>query len=211
MMLAIHDLPLFVLSGVLLNICPGPDTLYVISRGGAQGWPAGAVAALGITSGCMVHILAATLGLSAVLAASATAFSVVKWAGAAYLVYVGLGMLRTRGNGANGGDELRRAALRTVYVQGFLTNVLNPKVALFFLAFLPQFIDPAAAGKAWSFLVLGALFNTTGTLWSLILAWTSARAGAALLRGGRLDVWLTRTAGGLFVAFGLRLALSERG
>jgi len=127
-MLAIHDLPLFVLSGVLLNICPGPDTLYVVSRGGAQGWPAGAVAALGIASGCVVHILAAALGLSAVLAASATAFSAVKWAGAAYLVYVGLGMLRARGSGADSGRVLATASLRTVYLQGFLTNVLNPKV-----------------------------------------------------------------------------------
>src|SRR5471032_138313 len=135
-MVGTHDLWLFVISGLLLNVTPGPDTLYIVGRSSTQGLRAGAVAALGIGAGTLVHITAAALGLSAILAASAGAFTFVKIAGALYLVYVGIGLIRSSRNRSGSDISIAPAPLRKVFVQGFLTNVLNPKVALFFLAFL---------------------------------------------------------------------------
>jgi threonine/homoserine/homoserine lactone efflux protein len=208
-MTGIHDLGLFVVSGLLLNMTPGPDTLYIVGRGTAQGRRAGAVAALGIGAGCVVHTLAAALGLSAILATSATAFALVKWIGAAYLVYLGWALL-VSGSGAGSAPAPLPASLRRVFVQGFLTNVLNPKVALFFLAFLPQFIDANAPHKALSFLLLGAIFNVNGTLWNLLVAWSASGLGCRLAVGTKTVLWLNRALGGLFVALGVRLALAER-
>lgn len=208
-MTGIHDLWLFVLSGLLLNMTPGVDTLYIVGRATRQGRRAGAVAALGIGAGCIVHTLAAALGLSAILATSATAFAVVKWMGAAYLVYLGATMLRSRPRAARAvaPDPM---SLRRVFAQGFFTNVLNPKVALFFLAFLPQFIDADAAHKAFAFALLGVIFNVNGTLWNLLVAGSAAGLGRRLVEGGRAATWLNRTLGGLFVCLGVRLALTER-
>lgn len=206
----IHDFWLFVLAGLLLNITPGPDMALVMGRSMRDGARAGAMAALGIGAGAFVHIAAAAIGLSVLIASSALAFAVVKWIGAAYLVFVGLRLLLSRPAGE--GPEAARpppASLRSVFLQGFLTNVLNPKVALFFLAFLPQFIDPAAANKALAFVMLGLVFNLTGTGWNLMVAWAAARAAAVpAVRSARL--WLDRALGALFVALGVRLALSER-
>ena len=178
-MFGTHDLALFVLSGLLLNITPGADTLYIVGRGATQGLRGGTTAALGVGAGCVVHMFAAALGLSAILAASATAFTVVKLVGAAYLVYLGVSLLRTASTpaAANLTNPLRQTSLRKVFFQGLLTNVLNPKVALFFLAFLPQFIDHDAPNKVLGFLFLGMVFNVNGTLWNLFVAWSSARVG----------------------------------
>jgi threonine/homoserine/homoserine lactone efflux protein len=204
-----QDILLFVFSALLLNVTPGPDTLYIVGRS-AQGFRAGATAALGISAGIMVHVSAAALGLSAILAASATAFTVVKLAGAAYLVYVGISLMRSRGLAADAAAApAERAALRTIFLQGFWTNVLNPKVALFFLAFLPQFVDPAAGTKVVSFLFLGLLFNVNGTLWNLFVAWSSARVGRVLMRSRAASTWFNRGVGALFVYLGARLALAR--
>jgi threonine/homoserine/homoserine lactone efflux protein len=208
-MSGIHDLWLFVVSGLLLNMTPGVDTLYIVGRATGQGRQAGAIAALGIGAGCIVHTLAAALGLSAILATSATAFMLVKWIGAAYLVYLGVTLLRTRSHD-NASVAPARASLARVFGQGFLTNVLNPKVALFFLAFLPQFIDTDAPHKALAFIVLGVIFNVNGTLWNLLVAWSASGFGRRLAEGGRAATWLNRTLGGLFVCLGIRLALTER-
>jgi threonine/homoserine/homoserine lactone efflux protein len=209
-MLGTHDLALFVLSGLLLNLTPGPDTLYIVGRSTTQGWRAGAIAALGIGAGIFVHIAAAAVGLSAILAASATAFTAIKIAGAIYLVYVGISLLRSsRSTGRERGTTPAPASLRAIFLQGFLTNVLNPKVALFFLAFLPQFVDQAAQNKAMAFLFLGVIFNLNGTLWNLLVAWSSARVGAAAARNGTFSRWFNRCVGGLFVWLGLRLAFSR--
>lgn len=207
-MLGIHDLPLFIISGLLLNITPGADSLYIATRSASQGVKAGIAAALGIGAGCFVHIFAAALGLSAILAASSTAFAVVKYAGAAYLVYVGISMLRSKPASAQAVGGLPAAPLRTIFAQGFLTNVLNPKVALFFLAFVPQFIEPSAPSKALAFIVLGTIFNFNGTLWCLFLAWATARVGA-MRTSRRAAAWLGRVVGGLFVLLGIRLALAK--
>lgn len=205
----IHDLGLFVLSGLLLNVTPGADTLYIVARGTTQGTRAGAVAALGIGAGCIVHTLAAAVGLSAILATSATAFTIVKWIGAAYLVYLGAALLASR-PAAAAPAALPRASLPRVFAQGFLTNVLNPKVALFFLAFLPQFIDADAPRKAVAFLFLGAVFNFNGTLWNLLVAWLSATVARRFTANSTVAAWLRRAAGASFVALGVRLGLAER-
>jgi threonine/homoserine/homoserine lactone efflux protein len=205
----IHDLGLFVLAGLLLNVTPGADTLYIAGRGATQGARAGAVAALGVGAGCVVHALAAALGLSAILATSATAFAIVKWTGAAYLVWLGIAMIVARSAVSNAAAPAR-ASLGNVFAQGFLTNVLNPKVALFFLAFLPQFVAADAPHRVLAFLALGAIFNVNATLWNLFVGWSAARLGRRVAAGGAAAAWLKRGVGALFVALGARLALSDR-
>jgi threonine/homoserine/homoserine lactone efflux protein len=208
-MLGIHDLPLFIMSGLLLNITPGADSLYIATRSATQGLKAGVAAALGIGAGCFVHILAAALGLSAILAASSTAFAIIKYVGAAYLVYVGISLLRSRPAAAREAGPVGVMPIRHIFAQGFLTNVLNPKVALFFLAFVPQFIDPSSPNKALAFIVLGAVFNFNGTLWCLVLAWGAARA-SSFSASRRVGVWLNRAVGGVFVTLGVRLAIGKQ-
>ena len=207
-----HDLWLFVLSGLLLNISPGPDTAYIAGRSMQLGWKGGATAALGIGAGGLIHVTAAAVGMSALLAASATAFTIVKLLGAAYLVCLGAKMLLARRNSEGTGVDFNRHSIRlsTVFRQGFVTNVLNPKVALFFLAFLPQFIDADAPSKVLAFLFLGLLFDFNGTLWNLFVAWLSARAASAVRERRDLHRWIDRALGSLFIYLGIRLATAER-
>lgn len=213
-MFGIHDLTLFIVSGLLLNIMPGPDSLLIMTRSATQGWRAGVVTALGIGAGTMVHVLAAAIGLSALLATSAAAFNVVKWVGAAYIVWCGIGMLRAKLKHAGSPEQPQAAPAtlpyRRIFAQGFLTNVLNPKVALFFLAFVPQFIDAGAPDKALAFIVLGCIFNFNGMLWCNGLAVFTAFASARLQVKPRVALWLNRVTGGLFLLLGARLALAER-
>jgi threonine/homoserine/homoserine lactone efflux protein len=206
-MLGIHDLALFVLAGLLLNITPGPDMLYIIGRSTSQGWRAGAAATFGVSAGCFVHIAAAALGISALLSASATAFTILKIAGAIYLIYVGISMMRSPPI-KMAIRERAKAGLGEIFRQGFFTNALNPKVALFFLAFLPQFIQPDAPLKPLAFLVLGVIFTFTATLWNLFVAWSAAKMSAAI--GSRAVAWMQRCIGAFFVYIGMRLALDER-
>jgi threonine/homoserine/homoserine lactone efflux protein len=205
-----HDLWLFVLSGFLLNITPGPDTLYILGRSSTQGWRAGAVAALGIGAGTLIHICAAALGLSAILAASATAFTAIKFIGAAYLLYVGISLIRSAGTSQSSRSAVaaRPASMRGIFIQGFLTNVLNPKVALFFLALLPQFVASDAGSKPLAFLFLGAIFDFNGTLWNLFVAWSGARL-SRLAPSVVFKRWFNRAVGSLFVFIGIRLALAH--
>jgi threonine/homoserine/homoserine lactone efflux protein len=211
-MLGTHDLALFVISGLLLNMAPGPDSLLIMARSATQGWRAGSAAALGIGAGTCVHIVAAALGMSALLATSATAFMLVKLIGAAYLLYIGIGMLLARRKEAvaPGASELPALPYGRIFAQGFLTNVLNPKVALFFLAFVPQFISPDAEHKALAFLLLGAIFNFNGMLWCHFLALSTAFAQQRLQVGRRVGLWLERATGGLFTLLGVKLALADR-
>jgi threonine/homoserine/homoserine lactone efflux protein len=233
----LEQLLLFVGAGLLLNLTPGPDVLYIVAnalRGGAR---VGMVAAVGITTGCFVHIFAAAVGVSALMAASATAFSVLKWIGAAYLVYVGCRLLLCSTDSAIELEAAHAGAAgaggvkdyRNIFLGGFWANALNPKVALFFLAFLPQFIGPTVEHKPLTFLLLGMLFNFNG-LW-VNLGWALAadrlalrlrtavrrRAdpkageppwGAGVQHGGLL-LWLDRTVGALFIGFGIKLALMQ--
>ena len=206
-----QNLWLFIVSGLLLNITPGPDSLFIMARSATQGWRAGVVACWGVGSGVFVHVLAAALGLSALLATSATAFAVVKVIGAGYLVWIGIGMIRAKGEAQEAVDAAPRVIrYRDIFRQGFLTNVLNPKVALFFLAFVPQFIAPDAASKPLAFVVLGVIFDVNGMLWCHALALFTAFASSRLRVGASVGRWLNRTMGALFVALGARLALASR-
>ena len=210
-MLGIHELWLFIISGLLLNVTPGPDTAYIVGRSVQLGWRGGAAAALGVSTGCLVHVFAAAIGLSALLAASSAAFMFVKWAGAAYLCVIGVRMVLSRphapvqdtaiGNGA--------MSLRHVFLQGALTNVLNPKVALFFLAFLPQFVAADSPHKAAAFLLLGLIFIFNGTLWCLGVAAFAARAAGRVRQSGRALLLINRALGGLFVYLGVRVAMLQ--
>jgi threonine/homoserine/homoserine lactone efflux protein len=208
-MFGIHDLGLFIVSGLLLNIMPGPDSLLIMTRSATQGARAGCTAALGIGAGTFVHVFAAALGLSAILATSATAFTVVKYAGAAYILYMAIGLLRSKPRSTAAAMPVAPLPYRKIFAQGFLTNVLNPKVAIFFLAFVPQFINADAPNKALAFIALGCIFNLNGMLWCNGLALFTAQASARLKVSPRVSLWLNRATGGLFVWLGVKLALSK--
>ena len=210
-MFGIQDLGVFIAAGLMLNIMPGPDSLLIMTRSATQGWRAGSAAALGIGAGTFVHIFAAALGMSAVLATSATAFTVVKLLGAAYILYMAFGLLRSKPRqAAEAAPVLPPLPYRKIFAQGFLTNVLNPKVALFFLAFVPQFISIDAPSKALAFIVLGCIFNINGMLWCHALALFTAQASARLKPPAAVTLWLNRATGGLFVWLGVKLALSKQ-
>lgn len=207
--LGIHQLWLFVLSGLLLNVTPGPDTAYIIGRSVQMGWRGGAAAAIGICCGCLVHVFGAALGLSALLMASSAAFTVLKWVGAAYLLLTGLQMLLSRPRLVAEAAAPAATSLSRVFWQGALTNVLNPKVALFFLAFLPQFVAADSAHKTLAFLALGLIFISTGTLWCLGIAAFAARAASRMRQSASAMAWVNRLLGGLFVYLGIRVAMLE--
>lgn len=207
-----QHLVLFIAAGLLLNLTPGPDVLYIVSNALRSGTRAGVVAGLGITAGCFVHVFAAAVGVSALLATSAMAFTVLKWIGAAYLVWVGVKLLFAKaaswGSQSSPPAYESKASPWAVFRGGFLTNVLNPKVAIFFLAFVPQFIAPETEHKALAFVLLGTLFNVNSiavnSAWAAAAGWMARHGGVQ--RGMH---WLDRTAGAMFIAFGLRLALAD--
>lgn len=212
-MLGTIHLGIFIASGLLLNITPGADILYITSRSAGQGTKAGVIAALGIGTGGLVHTLFAAFGLSVVLATSALAFTVVKLAGAAYLVYLGvttLLSLRTAGTGISPGTGITPAPYGRIFRQAILVNTLNPKVALFFMAFLPQFVSPQAAHPALSFLFLGCLFNVNGTVVNILFALCAARIAARVKQAELPARLLKGGVGGLFIWLGIRLALTAQ-
>ena len=209
----LQHLLVFIAAGWLLNLTPGPDVLNIVSNSLRSGARAGMVAALGVAAGCFVHVFAAALGLGALLATSAMAFSVLKYAGAAYLLWAGMRILLAKApppapdldiEASNG----QAPDYKAVFLGGFLTNVLNPKVALFFLAFVPQFIVPDAPHKAIVFVQLGIIFDLNAIPvnagWALAAAWLASRNGVR-----QWMQWLGRAAACMFIAFGLRLALSD--
>ena len=208
-MFGIHDFGLFLVAGILLNLTPGPDTVYILGRSVAQGRETGIASALGICLGSIFHTCAAALGLSAILATSALAFGAIKLLGGAYLIFLGIKMVLDRRKHLTLPANFRRRTIAAAFRQGVLTNILNPKVALFFLAFLPQFIDPASNTKVWAFLALGFAFVTTGTIWCLVLAWFASTFSERLRANETVAQWLNRTAGALFVFLGLRLATAK--
>jgi threonine/homoserine/homoserine lactone efflux protein len=206
--LGVIDIGLFILAGLLLNITPGADLLYITNRSAIQGKKAGVVAALGIGAGCLVHVIAATFGLSMILVSSSFAFTAVKYLGAAYLIYLGIKTLLTlKQNISHEKKVLRDLSLTSIFRQAILINILNPKVALFFMALLPQFVSPTAEYPAVTFLFLGLLFNVNGTLVNIVFAlFTSIMAGK-LQSVTILPRLLQSLVGFLFVALGLRLAI----
>jgi threonine/homoserine/homoserine lactone efflux protein len=208
--LGINELWLFVVSGLLLNVTPGPDTAYIIGRSIQLGWRGGAAAAIGISCGCLVHVFGAAIGLSALLMASSAAFAVVKLAGAAYLLFSGVRMLLSRPRPmADVTVPGEAIPLGRVFWQGTLTNVLNPKVALFFLAFLPQFVAADSPHKTLAFLALGLIFIFNGTLWCLGVAAFAAKAASRIRQSDGVMVWINRVLGGMFVYLGVRVAMLQ--
>jgi threonine/homoserine/homoserine lactone efflux protein len=208
-MFGTQDLALFLVSGILLNLTPGQDTLYIVGRSIAQGRRAGLLSVAGIIAGCALHTVAAALGLSAILATSAEAYVVLKLAGAAYLIYLGIRMILDRSPSAVDSSALRRESSWIIFRAGMLTNVLNPKVAIFFLAFLPQFVDPATDSKLAAFLFLGALFITTGTIWCVILVYAASAVTGHLRPGDTVGTRIRQATGALFVGLGVKLAISK--
>lgn len=194
----------------MLNMTPGQDTLYILGRSAAQGKQAGMLSALGILTGILVHTLLAATGLSVILATSALAFSLVKFAGAAYLIWLGIGFL-TKANGRSGqpGPPATLPAPWALFRQGVLTNALNPKVALFFLSFLPQFVSRQAQPVFAPFLLLGLVFLFTSGIWFLVLVNTAARLSSRLRDRTALGDLLKKLTGGLFIGLGIRLAFSQ--
>lgn len=209
-MLGIHDYWLFVATGILLNLTPGQDTFFILGRSIAQGTRTGIASALGISAGSLLHTAMAALGLSAILATSAYAFTVVKFVGAAYLVYLGARMLMTSAVAERLTSGTHANSSLVAFRDGALTNILNPKVALFFLALMPQFIDPASDTKVLAFIVLGLTFVSTGTIWCLVLAISAGNARDLFVRRPKMMNVVSRVAGGLFVMLGLRLAVSRQ-
>jgi threonine/homoserine/homoserine lactone efflux protein len=204
----LHSFLLFLAAGLALNFTPGPDMLYVAARGASEGRPAGIASALGIGAGTLVHITLVALGLAALLAAVPIAYLVVRITGAAYLVYLGVRAIRSRS--ALTIKELEPAPLSVVFRQGVLTNVLNPKVALFFLAFLPQFVDPSRGNPVIQIVALGLVFDLTGTLVNLGVAVGASRAASRLREASRARNVLQKITGVLFIGLGLRLAFAGR-
>lgn len=209
-MIDIQHYGAFLVACIALNLTPGLDTFYILARSGREGHAVGLGAALGINAGCVVHTLAAVLGLSAILMTSAVAFSILKYLGAAYLVWIGLRMLLAR-QAVRSPTETRGRGFIAAFRQGMLTNVLNPKVALFYLAFLPQFIAPHAARPQLGLLVLGLSFIATGLSWTLVLAMMGSRIHRLLQQRPRIGTWMDRVCGGVLLGFGLRLALQRQG
>jgi len=199
----------FMAAALALNLTPGPDMLYVTARSISDGRAAGVLSAFGIAAGTLVHITALALGLAALLATVPLAYDVVRIAGAIYLVVIGLQLL-LRPRRAAEVAQLERTRLRVIFAQAVVTNVLNPKVALFFLAFLPQFVDATAGPPVPQIVLLGLLFNVQGTLVNVAVALLASRTTGWLRSSGRRISVLQRMTGALFVALGARLAIGQR-
>ena len=203
------SLTLFLIAALTLNVTPGPDMLYVIARSLGQGRKAGVVSAIGIGIGALVHTLAAAVGLSALLMSSAIAYSVVKYVGAAYLIYLGVRMILSQKRNQSLAT-LANASLRRIFSQAIATSILNPKVAIFFIAFLPQFANPSQGAVALQIAFLGALFSTTGTIVNTTVALLSGSFGDWLQTRPRFSQFQQWFTGSVFVALGTSIALPER-
>lgn len=209
-MISRETLALFCAAAFALIIMPGPNQIYIITRSTSQGRKAGLLSVLGVDAGSMVHVGAAALGLSTMLTASALAFSIVKYAGAAYLIYLGVRTIMSNA------DVLPLASLTQssntrIFMQGMLTNILNPKVALFFVAFLPQFVDTSKGHVAEQMLILGMLFSFMGLAFDGVVALIASSAGTWLRRKTRMQQvqkWLT---GSIYISLGLSTALIGTG
>ena len=209
-MFGVQNFSLFLVSCILLNLTPGQDTMFILGRSIAQGRKAGIISVLGIMTGVLIHTSFAALGLSAILATSSLAFSIVKYAGAGYLIWIGVGFLRNgRHDDKLEAVESKRLSSWTIYRQGVLTNLLNPKVSLFFLSFLPQFVDLQTEFVLIPFIVLGMTFFTTGSIWCMVLVYGSAWLTDNFRNRTAMGGILKKLTGTLFVGLGIKLAFSH--
>jgi threonine/homoserine/homoserine lactone efflux protein len=210
-MLGIHHYWLFIATAIVLILTPGQDTFFILGRSLAGGRSSGLAAALGITAGSVIHTILAALGLSALLATSPYAFMAVKFAGAAYLIFIGVKALLSRATRLTGTEaDTHGKGHWSAFRQGIISNVLNPKVALFFLALMPQFIDAGSTHKVGAFLALGFSFVAMGLAWCSVLAVGAASLRSAILKRPSMATILNRVAGAMFIALGLRLATARQ-
>lgn len=201
----------FLLTGILLNLTPGNDTIFILSKSMGQGQKAGIVSALGIGTGSLIHTLLAALGLSVVIAQSILLFNIIKYAGAAYILYMGFKMLTDKSTlNTDYALENESANYQKIFRDAVITNVLNPKVALFFIAFLPQFIDPTLKNTVLPFILLGFTFITTGTIWCLILALFASVISLKLKTNKNASVYINKICGLALIGLGIKVALTER-
>ncbi|AMP98532.1 Homoserine lactone transporter [Pedobacter cryoconitis] len=210
-MTGIINFETFLLTALLLNITPGNDTIFILSRSIAQGRKAGIISALGIGTGTLIHTLLAAFGLSIIIAESIILFNIIKYAGAAYIIYIGLKMLFGKSQLSTVINTSKKTSnYLKVYRDGIITNVLNPKVALFFIAFLPQFIDPALKNTVWPFMTLGFTFITMGTIWCLILAVFASAFFIRLKDNNKISGYINKFCGITLVILGIKVALTNR-
>lgn len=210
-MFGINHYETFLFAGILLNLTPGNDTIYILSRSIAHGRNAGILSALGIGSGSIVHTMAAALGLSIIISKSILVFSIIKYLGAIYLVYIGIRMIINKSKLQLKEDinSIQRKSLN-IYRDAALTNILNPKVAMFYIAFLPQFIEPSYKSNIFPFMTLGLTFTFTGTIWCIILALFSSQIFLKLRNNPKLSLYLNKTCGTILIGLGIKLALIDR-
>ncbi|HFK1682979.1 TPA: LysE family translocator [Bacillus tropicus] len=206
-MYGIINYEVFLLTGVLLNLIPGADTMYIVGRSISQGRKAGVYSVFGIITGSLVHTLLVAFGLSIILTKSVVLFNVIKVIGAIYLVYLGIKMILDKTNIAFQAPS-NKLNIRKIYLQGLLTSLTNPKVSLFFIAFLPQFIDTKASGPI-PFIILGITFTVTGLLWCLFVAYFSSYVTKKLRGNQKVGMILNKVTGLIFIVMGLKLLQTE--
>ncbi|MGE6259082.1 LysE family translocator [Heyndrickxia sporothermodurans] len=194
----------FLITGILLNLIPGTDTMYIVGRSISQGRTAGVCSVFGIITGSLIHTLFVAFGLSIILLKSVFLFNTIKILGVIYLVYLGIRMLLDKSNAAFQAPEVDKLNIRKVYAQGILTSLTNPKVSLFFLSFLPQFIDTQTSGPI-PFLILGLTFTTTGLLWCLFVAYFSSYVTNKLRGNQKIGMVLNKITGVIFISMGIKL------
>ncbi|PCH76422.1 MAG: homoserine lactone transporter [Flavobacteriaceae bacterium] len=200
----------FIIAGIIMNLTPGADTIYIITRSIAQGKKAGIYSVLGIGSGAIIHIVLAGFGLSVILAKSILIFNIIKWIGATYLIYLGVRMFMDKSKlFTDKKNEFEKTNLSKIYRQGFITNLLNPKVAIFFLSLLPQFIKPEYVNSSIPFLILGLTFLTTGTMWGLFLAYSASFMTDTLRKNDRIGEIMKKVSGFIFISLGLQLLIKR--
>jgi RhtB (resistance to homoserine/threonine) family protein len=210
-MFGIENYLVFIVSGIILNITPGNDSIYILSRSIAQGRKAGVISVLGIGTGALTHTIMASLGLSVILNKSILLFDIIKYIGVLYLVYIGLKTIISKNNPFNNQTNIESVIdYKQIYKQGFFTNLFNPKVALFFLSFLPQFINPNINHTPIPFLILGVTFLTTGTIWCLFLAYASSFLSKILRENNKISTLTHKLSGIIFIGLGLKLAFEKR-
>lgn len=207
--MSFHDFAIFALASLMLNITPGADMLYIISRSTAQGVKAGMVSALGITSGCLVHITAAVFGLSIIIMKSVLAFNIIKYAGAAYLIFLGIKSLTSDSTSDVGMKQTRDGYLK-IFSQGAVINIFNPKVAIFFLAFLPQFIVTSSVNIPIQILLLGLWFNFSGLIVNLLVAFLFGKSGNYLKRFPGFRIMQKKITGSVLICLGFRMAFMRK-
>ncbi|MFI5128738.1 MAG: LysE family translocator [Chitinophagales bacterium] len=201
----------FLIAGILLNLTPGNDTIFILTKSIAQGRKAGIMSVLGIATGSLIHTTLAALGLSIIIAKSVLAFTIIKYAGAAYLLYLGLKLFFDQSKFDNNiATGVNKANSLKIYRDAVLTNVLNPKVAMFFIAFLPQFIDPNYRDSIIPFMLLGITFTITGTTWCLVLASFASYLFSKLRKNPKFSLWLNKICGALLIGLGIKIALTSK-